>query len=213
MLDALIIQITSLFTMINPLAVIPMYIALTGQFSAAESRKVAVQAGVVSFITLAAFALLGKFVFDFFGISVPALKIVGGVLFFAMGYEMLRGKTVPKRLDTQTADDFGDDIAITPVAIPMITGPGAITMVLILMQQADTVIAKAEILLSIFIVIALTTTILMAGPRIIAFFGPSGTKVMMRLMGLIVMLIAVEFFFSGVTPYVVEIASKVGENL
>jgi multiple antibiotic resistance protein len=206
MLESTVLYITSLFTMINPLGVVPIFIALTARFSPQESRNVALKAGFVSFATLVLFAISGKFIFDFFGISVHGLKVVGGVLFFFMGYEMMRGRTVPKRLDAETNTEFGDEIAITPLAIPMITGPGAITMVLIMMQGADSMVAKMEIFASILVVMVLTTVILIGGRRLMAVLGPSGSKVMMRLMGLIVMLIAVEFFFAGVTPYIVAIA-------
>lgn len=210
MMDLVILCVTSLFTMINPLGVVPIFISLTSQFSPAESKKVALKAGLVSFITLALFALSGKIIFDFFGISVPALKVIGGVLFFAMGYEMLRGRSVPKKLDSETVTEFGEEIAITPLAIPMITGPGAITMVLILMQDANTIPAKLVVLSSILVVMILTTAILISGKKLINVMGPSGSKVMMRLMGLIVMLIAVEFFFAGITPYIKTIVETVG---
>ncbi len=209
MLNAFIIDFASLFTMINPLGVVPIYIALTSQYSAGESRAIALKAGLVSFIVLATFALAGKFIFDFFGISVDALKVVGGVLFFAMGYEMMRGRSVPKKLDSESPSEYGDEIAVTPIAIPMITGPGAITMVLIMMQNADAITVKLQVLTSILLVIALTVLILIGGRLIMSALGPSGSKVLMRLMGLIVMMIAVEFFFAGVTPYIVSIGSAI----
>ena len=105
--------------------------------------------------------------------------------------------------------EFGAEIAITPLAIPMITGPGAITMVLIMMQNADSLPSKLGILASTLIVLVLTTLILIGGKKIMGLLGDSGSKVMMRLMGLIVMLIAVEFFFAGVTPYIAKIVEAV----
>ncbi|MDA3860473.1 MAG: MarC family protein [Melioribacteraceae bacterium] len=205
MFENILLNVTLLFTMINPLAVVPIFISLTDSFSMAESRRVAIKASLVSFITLTLFALSGKVVFDFFGISVNGLKIIGGILFFIMGYEMLRGITVPKKVDTDSNANFGGEVAITPLAIPMITGPGSITMVIILMQSADSVFKKGEIITGIFIVTVLTAIILISGRKLMSFLGPSGSKVMMRLMGLIVMLMAVEFFFAGITPYIYKI--------
>ena len=103
-------------------------------------------------------------------------------------------------------DNFGGEVAITPLAIPMITGPGSITMVIILMQSANSILKKGEIITGIFIVTLFTAIILISGRKLMSFLGPSGSMVMMRLMGLIVMLIAVEFFFSGITPYIYKIA-------
>jgi multiple antibiotic resistance protein len=205
MFDNILLYITSLFTMINPLGVVPIFISLTDSFSVAESRRVAIKASIISFITLTLFALTGKILFDFFGISVDGLKVIGGILFFIMGYEMLRGRTVPKKMDNESNTNFGREVAITPLAIPMITGPGSITMVIILMQSADTVFKKGELIAGIFIVTLFTAIILISGRKLMGFLGPSGSNVMMRLMGLIVMLIAVEFFFSGITPYIYKI--------
>jgi len=194
--------------MINPLGVVPLFISLTDSFTPSESRGVAIKASVISFITLTLFALTGKILFDFFGISVDGLKVIGGILFFIMGYEMLRGRTVPKKMDNETNRNFGKEVAITPIAIPMITGPGSITMVIILMQGADSIFKKAEIISAIFVVTFLTAIILISGRKLMSLLGPSGSNVLMRLMGLIVMLIAVEFFFSGITPYIYKIVES-----
>ena len=205
MFENILLYVTSLFTMINPLGVVPIFISFTDSFSTTESRKVAIKASLISFITLTLFALSGKVIFDFFGISVDGLKVIGGILFFIMGYEMLRGRTVPKKMENESNDNFGGEVAITPLAIPMITGPGSITMVIILMQGANTVTEKGGIITGIFIVTFLTAIILISGRKLMSFLGPSGSNVLMRLMGLIVMLIAVEFFFAGITPYIQKI--------
>ena len=209
MYENILLYVTSLFTMINPLGVVPIFISLTDSFSTNESRKVAIKASLISFIILTLFALSGKVIFDFFGISVDGLKVIGGILFFIMGYEMLRGRTVPKKMENESNENFGGEVAITPLAIPMITGPGSITMVIILMQSADTFTEKGGIITGIFIVTFLTAIILISGRKLMSFLGPSGSNVMMRLMGLIVMLIAVEFFFAGITPYIQKIAEAI----
>lgn len=208
MFENILLYVTLLFTMINPLAVVPIFISLTDSFSVAESRRVAIKASLVSFITLTLFALSGKVIFDFFGISVDGLKVIGGILFFIMGYEMLRGRTVPKKVDNESNDSFGGEVAITPLAIPMITGPGSITMVIIFMQSANSIIMKGEIIFGIFIVTIITAIVLISGRKLMSLLGPSGSNVMMRLMGLIVMLIAVEFFFAGITPYIYKIVES-----
>lgn len=208
MFENILLYVTLLFTMINPLAVVPIFISLTDSFSVAESRRVAIKASLVSFITLTLFALSGKVIFDFFGISVDGLKVIGGILFFIMGYEMLRGRTVPKKVDNESNDSFGGEVAITPLAIPMITGPGSITMVIIFMQSANSIIMKGEIIFGILIVTIITAIVLISGRKLMSLLGPSGSNVMMRLMGLIVMLIAVEFFFAGITPYIYKIVES-----
>lgn len=202
MLEILLLQVTSLATVINPLGAVPVYISLTDSLTVSQQRRVAAKAALAAFVVLTLFALAGQAIFRFFGISVDGLRVVGGVLFFMMGYEMLRGITVPKKLANESDVAFASDIAITPLAIPMISGPGAITMVILFMQDADAWQLKLAVILNIMLVCLLTAAVLIGGRRIISMLGPSGSTVAMRIMGLIVMLIAVEFFFAGVTPYV-----------
>ena len=201
-MEATLLFVTSLFTVMNPLGVVPLFINFTEGLDARAIRSVAIRASFTAFVALVIFAFAGELIFDFFGISVNGLKVVGGVLFFFMGYEMLRGITVPKKLDTETESEFSAEVAITPLAIPMVAGPGAITMVILFMQQTVSLLDRVLLVAGIATVCVATALILLGGRRIISLLGPSGAKVMMRIMGLIVMLIAVEFFFAGLTPYV-----------
>jgi len=200
-MELLLLYLTSLFTMINPIGSIPVYTNLTAGMSQSDATKVAYQAGLTAFIALVFFAFSGQMVFSFFGISVNGLRIVGGVLFFVMGYEMLRGHALPFRSQEQK-QQFGSEVAISPLGIPVIAGPGSITVVILFMQEAETIMAQALLVAAILIISAGTALLLASGQKLLDLMGETGTKVMMRLMGLIVMLIAVEFFFAGLTPYV-----------
>jgi len=205
MLEFALLTFTSLFTMMNPIGVIPVYISLTEDMSVAESRHIALKATTTAFIILVLFAFSGKFIFDFFAISVNSLKIVGGIIFFIMGYDMLLAR-ISKTKTAETGEDTTDqDIAITPLAIPIICGPGAITAVIVYMQGAVAIEQKGILLLSILLVTMLTWIILLSARKIFNFLGDNGNKVLMRIMGLIVMVIAVEFFFGGLTPILREI--------
>ncbi|WP_411360167.1 MarC family protein [Pseudidiomarina salilacus] len=213
MVEIFVFQLTSLFTMINPVAAIPIYIALTEAMTPKAARWVAMRASVTAFIALSVFALLGEAIFSFFSISVNGLRVAGGILFFVMGFEMLRGRTVPKRVDGETDGDFGSDVAVTPIGIPMIAGPGAITMVILMIQEgkatATPTMATMSLFVAIFVVCLLTAVVLASGRQMLAKLGRSGSKILMRLMGLIVMLIAVEFFFAGIKPYIIDIARAI----
>lgn len=195
---------TSLFTMINPVGVIPVYMALVKDLEPVAARRVALKAVLVSFIILLVFALAGNAIFHFFNIRIDSLKVVGGVLFFILGFDMLQVRLERPRKPEESLNQFVEDIAITPLAIPFICGPGAITMVILLYREAPAVAQKAVFLVSVALVVLVTGLILLGGRKILNMLGPSGTKVMMRIMGLIVMVIAVEFFFSGLTPIVRE---------
>lgn len=191
---------TSLFTMINPIGVIPLYLGATQAFDAPEAKRVAVRAVATSALLLVSFAITGKAIFDFLSITIDSLRIVGGVLFFLMGFDMLQARAVRRREPEETETDYASDVAITPLAIPMITGPGAITMVILLMKEATDFPHRVVFFSALFAVLAVTLLILIAGKRIRAVLGENGNKVLMRLMGLIVMVIAVEFFFAGLIP-------------
>ena len=199
MFEFALLTFTSLFTMMNPLGVIPVYIALTENMSVKEARFTAFKAITTALIILIIFAFSGKFIFDFFAISVNSLKIVGGIIFFIMGYDMLLAR-ISKTKTANTQETADHDVAITPLAIPVICGPGAITAVIVFMQESENWEQKGILLLSVLFVILLTWIILLSARRIFDFLGDNGNKVLMRIMGLIVMVIAVEFFFGGLTP-------------
>ncbi|MFZ4463523.1 MAG: MarC family protein [Bacteroidales bacterium] len=196
---------TSFFTLMNPLGVMPVFLTMTSTLSQRKRRATAIKASITAFFTLVIFAFGGQLLFDFFGISVAGLKVVGGILFLFMGYDMLNARLSLTKLATDEVDDYVDDISVTPLGIPMIAGPGSITNAIILMDQSRTVSQKAILISAIFVVIFLVLVILLSGTKITKAIGKTGNKVMMKLMGLIVMVIAVEFFFTGIEPYIRKI--------
>jgi multiple antibiotic resistance protein len=182
----------------------PVFMTMTANLSKKQRRNTAKKATLIAFFTLVLFAFSGQIMFDFFGISVNSFRIVGGVIFFAMGWDMLQARLAHMKHtdDEKKIDAYVDDISVTPLAIPMICGPGAITNAIVLMEDANNLPQKAVLIGVIAFVLLLTYLIYVGGSKIIGFLGETGNKVMMRLMGLIVMVIAVEFFFSGLRPIV-----------
>lgn len=201
-----ILVFTSFFTLINPLATMPIFMSMTASLSKKERNNTAKKASIIAFFTIIAFAFSGQILFKFFGISVNSFRIVGGVIFFAMGWDMLQARLVNIKHseDESEIDAYVNDISVTPLAIPMICGPGAITNAIILMEGSDTVIKKVILIAAIFLVMLLTYFIFKSSNKITNKLGETGNKVMMRLMGLIVMVIAVEFFFSGLKPIILN---------
>ncbi|REE79957.1 multiple antibiotic resistance protein [Lutibacter oceani] len=195
---------TSFFTLINPLGTMPIFMSMTSTLDKQRRKQTAKKATLVAFFTILAFAFSGQILFDFFGISVNSFRIVGGVIFFAMGWDMLQARlgNIKHADNEEKIDAYIEDISITPLAIPMICGPGAITNAIILMEDAGTISQKTVLITVIAFVLLLTYLILVGASKITDKLGSTGNKVMMRLMGLIVMVIAVEFFFSGLKPIV-----------
>jgi len=200
-----LLYFTSFFTLINPFGVMPVFMTMTSSLTKKQRNRTALRAVIIAFFTLLAFAFSGQVLFNFFGISVDSFRIVGGIIFFLVGYDMLQARLGKTKIDESDIKNYVDDITITPLAIPMICGPGAITNAIVLMEDSNTYTLKAILLGSIFAIMLVTYIILYSSTKIIDFLGETGNKVMMRLMGLIVMVIAVEFFFSGLKPILRDI--------
>ncbi len=173
---------------------------MTGSISNEQRVKTAKKAVIVSFVALIVFAFSGQLLFRFFGISVDSFRVVGGIIFFMMGWDMLQARLVKVKHDENDIKEYVNDISVTPLAIPMICGPGAITNSIVLMEDANSALKKIILFAAILLVHLLTFFILFSSTKIIKLIGETGNKIMMRLMGLIVMVIAVEFFFSGMKP-------------
>jgi len=197
-----LLAFTSFFTMINPIGVIPVYSSLTSEMSQKEAQHVATKAVVTAFLIMIFFAFTGQLVFDFFHISIHSLRVVGGIIFFMAGYDMLQARLIRTKDEEKNNLDFAKDIAITPLAIPMICGPGAITIAIVLMRDAVNYEQKLLLFFVMTLVMVVTYVFLLGARKVLNFLGDNGNKVLMRIMGLIVMVIAIEFFFAGLTPLV-----------
>jgi len=199
-----LLSFTSFFTLINPLGTMPIFMTMTKDLDQQHRTRTARKASIVSFITIVIFAFSGQLLFNFFGISVNSFRIVGGVIFFLMGMDMLQARLGKVKIKESEIKTYVNDISVTPLAIPMICGPGALTNAIVMMEDADTIEKKGILILTVLIVMILTYIILYSSSRIIKILGETGNNVLMRLMGLIVMVIAVEFFFSGLKPIIID---------
>ncbi len=200
-----ILCFTTFFTIINPLGVMPIFMTMTREMDKADRNTTAKKAILASFITLVIFAFSGQILFNFFGISVNSFRVVGGIIFFLMGMDMLQARLGTVKVKPEEIKAYVSDISITPLAIPMITGPGAITNAIVLMEDAEQIEFKLVLLGAILIVFAITLAILLSATKIIKLLGTTGNNVLMRLMGLIIMVIAIEFFLSGFKPIIQDI--------
>ena len=152
------------------------------------------------------FVFAGQLLFKFFGISTNGFRIAGGVIIFKIGFDMLQARYTPMKLKDEEIKTYADDISITPLAIPMLCGPGAIAIVL--MEDSHTIEMKSVLIGMIALIYFITFLILRASTRLVKVLGETGNNVMMRLMGLILMVIAVECFVSGLRPILVGILKE-----
>lgn len=196
---------TSFFSLMNPLGVMPVFITMTSNLDSLDQRRTARKAMIAAFLTLLAFAFSGQLLFNFFGISVNSFRIVGGIIFFQMGADMLQARLGKVKIPKHEIEEYVADISITPLAIPMICGPGCISNAIVLMEDARSIEQQAILIGVMSLVCLLTYIILFSSTKISAFLGETGNNVLMRLMGLILMVIAVEFFLSGAKPILADI--------
>lgn len=195
-----LLTFTSFFTLINPLGVMPIFMTMTANLNEQQKVKTAQKAILVAFITIFLFGFTGQLLFKFFNISVNSFRIVGGIIFFIMGMDMLQARLTNVRIKQEEIKSYINDISVTPLGIPMICGPGAITNAIVLMNDAKHFEYKIIFLITVIVVLLLTYVILISSAKLSNMIGETGNNVLMRLMGLIIMVIAVEFFFSGFTP-------------
>lgn len=199
--------LTSLLAIVNPLSATPMYLALTDGYTAEHRRRTIRSAVLTAFTVLTVFALLGGTIFQVFGITIHAFRIAGGIIFFGIGMDMLqakrsRGKTTEEE---ELEGMVKEEVGVTPLGIPMITGPGAITTVMVLMTQAREPIYVGAVFAAIVVVLSITFVVLSAAPHVLRFFGQTGLNVMTRIMGLLVTVIAVQYIVDGARPILTEI--------
>ena len=209
-LSFILLSFSSLFTLLNPIGTAPIVLSLTESLNPEEYNKVIKKSICVACLILLLFAIMGKIIFTFYGITVYAFKIAGGILFLRIGINMLEAKVSrTKSTPKESAEASGnDDIALTPIGIPLIAGPGAITSVMILAAQAISFNQKVIFYLNIIITLLITFMILKLGKKLTHKLGTAGLRVIERIMGMILMVVAIQFIIDGlntvITNYIVN---------
>jgi multiple antibiotic resistance protein len=196
-----VLAFSSLFSVINPLSGAPVFVALTARMTDAERKRAALRATLTALTTLAVFSAAGGAIFAFFGITVPAFQITGGILFALMSLRALEHghEEVP-----ETAAP-GRDPSIVPVGIPLIAGPGAISAVMVLVGQANGASHRLALAAALVAVLSLTLAILLAAPAVTRGLGETGRKVTNKVMALITAVIGIQFVINGTTAVAVQI--------
>ncbi|MEN8008617.1 MAG: MarC family protein [Candidatus Krumholzibacteriota bacterium] len=213
----LLLSFSSLFAVIDPLGVIPFFSGLTSGMDQRQKRKVLIKALATAFLVLLMFTVAGHQLLELFGITVNAFRIAGGVIFFGIGLDMLQskprrwrtgiGRAYAKDVELNEDEDEDDDPSITPLAIPMIAGPGSITTVMVLTPQAPSHLGIPLVMGAVLGILLLTGGILMGADAVLARLGRTGMKVIEKLMGLLVTVIAVQLMIDGIAPVITGMLS------
>lgn len=189
----------AVFTIVNPLGAVGPFLSMTVGDSDEKRQRTAYRACILATGVLYVCAAAGGFVFQFFGITLPALKIAGGCLLFLVGVDMVNARESGARATNEERAEGAakDDIAIFPLGIPLLSGPGAMVTVFILEERAKTGIDHATVYVSIAATMLLTLVILRQASRVARYLGATGINVLSRIMGLILAAIAVQFILNG----------------
>lgn len=189
----------ALLAIVDPVASIPMFLSLTEGYTTAERRRIARVVAITVFCVLAVAALIGTQVLRFFGISIPSFLIAGGILLLLMAIAMLQARESGIRQTPDEAEEAAekDAVAVVPLAIPLLAGPGAISTMIIATHQWQGVTGHLTLLMpSAVIAIAVWITFA-AAARISKNLGKTGMNIITRVMGLIIAAIGVEYIYRG----------------
>jgi multiple antibiotic resistance protein len=196
-----LLAFSSLFVIVDPIAVVPAFLAMTPRDSVTQRLRTARVACLVTVGLLIGFALFGQTILSWLGITLPAIQIAGGLILLLVALDMLRAQrsTVQETAAETAAGTNKDDIAIAPLAVPMLAGPAAISTVILLETQATT-LALHAVLLGCLVLIGLASYIILAiGARGAKWLNPIAEKLISRLMGLLLAALAVQFMVNGLT--------------
>jgi len=211
-----LLSFITLVTMVNPLAVIPSFVALTDGASRASRARVAFVASMACVVVLTLFLVAGNWVFKFFGITVPAFQIMGGVIFFTNALRTLveqderRAYNIggEKRMsdsDVEKAELDPTSVAVVPLAVPMLSGPGAITSTMVLVNLYPRFDQKLAVTVAIVGVGVVSYVVLLAAVPLSHVVGDRGRAVFTKVMALLLGAIGIQFIINGLTPVLTEI--------
>lgn len=209
MLDLAINAFATLFVTADPVGLVPIFIAIAGAHRVEDQRAIALRAVIIAGVILIAFAILGDSILAFFGVTIPAFEVAGGLLLFVIGFQMVFSASDGTREGPPTppADADLTKIAVFPLAIPMISGPGSISATVLLAANEDRELPQRAMLIGVILVLmALTYIAMLLAHPINRILGDIGRIVITRLLGVILAAMAMDFVVRGVTSIAGEIS-------
>ena len=199
-IEFFILCFSSLFTLINPIGIVPIFISITEDYTKKERDIIAFKAVIFSFFILVIFGIIGEFIFSFYNITIHGFRIAGGILLLKISFDMIeskrsRTKTTPKE---QKEAEEKSEIAYTPLAIPLIAGPGSIASMMSLSSESTKNNSMITLFSALLIVLFITFLTFKISKILSKKFGKLGLRIMQRIMGLILMVISIEFILKGI---------------
>jgi multiple antibiotic resistance protein len=195
------ITLATLFATVSPIDISAIFAALTSEYSDKKRKRTAVRAVTVATIVLLVFAVLGEALLSVLGISMASLRTAGGIILLLIGIEMVFARTSGASSTTELEDEETQerqDVSVFPMALPLIAGPGSMGAVMLMMAHASDFYQQATVILCVIAIMLLTLVCLLAATPITRLLGVTGMHVIMRVMGVLLCALAVQFIFDGV---------------
>ncbi len=205
--EAIALTIGALFPIMNPFSTAPLFLSLTARMKPAKRNREALMACVYAFAILVIFLLLGAAIIDFFGISVPGIRVAGGLIVSAIGLRMLFPAPANGASGTPRLHPAEEEIAFTPLAMPSLAGPGSISVVVTAASQIRAHHAGNYVQVYIGIIIGMAITIVIAwlvlrtATSLARVLGPSGIDAMTRIFGFLLVCIGIQFLLTGISDF------------
>ncbi len=204
MLTFFLATLGSLFSVVNPLGAVPMYLTLTSHMPATNRAVMARKTALWFSVILVTFFFAGSFILDFFGISLNALRIAGGLIIVNSGFGLLNNQFEKRRMSPEMTDEVqhNEDISFTPMAMPMLSGPGSISLLIGLFAAQSEWVSRGLIVAVILTMALLIWVVLQFAPVLFRLLGRTGLSALSRIMGFLVMSIGIEMLISGLVSLV-----------
>ena len=194
-----VLALSSIFFLVDPFAALPTFLAVTQGADPKRRRAMAWKASLTAFVVLTAFAVAGQYIFRLFGITLPAFEIAGGVILLLIGLDMLEAKRSATQESSEEVADAArkEDAGIVPLGVPMLAGPGSITSVMVLVGQAQHWWEMVAIVGSILVTAVICFLVLGNSDKVARALGDTGIRILVRVMGLLLVALAVQYFVNG----------------
>lgn len=198
-----LLALSSIFFLVDPFAAIGSFLAITAGADSKRRKRMARKGALTCFIVLTSFALAGQFIFRMFGITLPAFEVAGGLILLLIGLDMLEARRSPTQETSGEAEEAAakEDAGIVPLGVPMLAGPGAISSVMVLVGQVPSLWnwEMAAILGSIAVTALASYLVLAGADHVRRVMGETGIRILVRIMGLLLVALAMQFFVNGLT--------------
>ncbi len=202
---------TTFFVIIDPPGNIPFFITLTDRLPPEVRERVSKKSTIIAASLLLFVAIVGDLFLKFFHVSINSLRVAGGILLFAVSVDILMGSMRKETYTRRSIENIDvDSLAVFPIALPLYTGPGAITAAIVLSSEASDIIMRGIVILSIILVYIIVRLTHIYSEKLLFLLGKSGSDIIARLMAIFLAAIAVEFVFVGIEGEIARIMEELG---